>query len=543
MSSGGAVCSVAVACAIVFLTGAWGPGLVVGAPADSAFRWLRQFGTPGWGTAANAIALDGSNVYVAGPMGLHGFVQKFDSDGDALWTRAIVNAEEDFPNAVAASATGVYVATDTKSSLGDHDVLLRKYDPSGNEVWTRLFGTPEFDFAGAAASDASGVYVGGYTLGTFPNVTGAGAGPFLRKYDADGTVLWTQSETSAMGGITAIALDSSRVYVAGWATGTFPGQPALTGYSGAFLRTFDHDGNLLWTREFGIDQNDGATAVAVDASGVYVGGRTGADSFVRKFDLAGNVVWTRRVSNSRNAYVWGVALNGSTLYLAGETDGTFPEETFAYGYHAFVRAYDEDGNIGWTLRFDVSIDNNAAAIGAGPFGIYVAGSTSGALADQTSTGSVDAFVARLAERPGAPENLRVIAGYSQITLSWRAPSSSGDSPIIGYRIYRGRSPDAVSPLADIGEVLTYTDPAVPSGVAFYYQVSARNGAGAGLRSAEVSATAAPLSTFVLLVLGTAYAFVASVGVSFLVYRYRARRRAPSASVPPPTHPPPPPPPQ
>ena len=268
------------------------PAAGLGAKAG-AFLWTRQFGTSE-ADAAKAVSVDGSSVYVAGPMGLHGFLQKFDPDGNALWTRQFGTSMEDFTNAVAAGASGVYVAGYT-TTADDHDVFLQKFDPDGNALWTRQFGTSEFDFATAVAVDASGVYVGGHTLGTFPGETSAGTDAFLRKYDFDGNVMWThQFGTSGADGALAIAVDAFRVYVAGWTTGTFPGQPSVTGYQDAFLRTYDPDGNVIWTRQFGPAETDAAHAVAVDASGVYVAGKTGIVAFVQKFDRDGKAVWTRQ---------------------------------------------------------------------------------------------------------------------------------------------------------------------------------------------------------------------------------------------------------
>jgi len=90
--------------------------------------------------------------------------------------------------------------------------------------------------------------------------------------------------------------------------------------------------------------------------------------------------------------------------------------------------------------------------------------------------------------PGAPQGLVATAGDATVTLTWSAPSSNGGSPITNYRIYRGTSSNGETLLATIGNVLTYTDTAVTNGVTYYYQVSAVNNVGEGLRSNEASAT-------------------------------------------------------
>src|SRR3989454_5558413 len=74
-------------------------------------------------------------------------------------------------------------------------------------------------------------------------------------------------------GAVGIAVDASGVYVAGSINGTLPGQTSA-GSCDAFLRKHDTSGNVLWTRQFGTSGEDEAIAIAVDASGAYVAGRT-----------------------------------------------------------------------------------------------------------------------------------------------------------------------------------------------------------------------------------------------------------------------------
>ena len=90
--------------------------------------------------------------------------------------------------------------------------------------------------------------------------------------------------------------------------------------------------------------------------------------------------------------------------------------------------------------------------------------------------------------PSAPRNLQASGGDSQVALVWEAPSSNGSAPVTNYRIYRGTVPGGESPLATVGNVLTYSDNAVANGLTYYYEVSAVSSAGEGPKSNETSAT-------------------------------------------------------
>src|SRR5207253_9135469 len=129
------------------------------------------------------------------------------------------------------------------------------------------------------------------------------------------------------------------VYVTGSTPDALSGQ-ASAGEQDAFVRKYDANGNLLWTRQFGSSGWDQATGVAADASGVYASGNTGGslpgqstaggpDAFVRKFDAAGNVVWTRQFGSGSSDQVSGVAVNGSGVHVAGGTAGILPGQTSA----------------------------------------------------------------------------------------------------------------------------------------------------------------------------------------------------------------------
>src|SRR5262249_15887967 len=221
---------------------------VLSSPGD--IDWLRQIGSTqqaiGIGRAVDA---DG-NVYLAGdpagPLpgptnagGADPFGRKYDANGIELWTREFGGSAADPPlvvaetiTAVAVHGSAVYVAGYTLGTLpgqvnaGIFDAFVRKYDTDGNELWTRQFGTVASEEADAVAADDTGVYVGGTTVGVFPGQTSSGfSDAFVRKYDVDGTELWTHqfgNNDTSPEAVTGIAVDGSGGYVA--ATLGRPGQ-------------------------------------------------------------------------------------------------------------------------------------------------------------------------------------------------------------------------------------------------------------------------------------------------------------------------------
>jgi Ca2+-binding RTX toxin-like protein len=175
-------------------------------------------------------------------------------------------------------------------------VFVAKYDVSGDEVWTRQFGTPATDLGQGLAVDTGGaVYVAGYTSGTLPGQTSAGSlDAFVRKYTASGSEAWTRQFGTASTDLgLGVAVDANgAVFVAGSTGGALHGE-ASYGESDVFVRKYDSQGHVMWTRQFGSADGDGGHGIAADsADGVYVVGNTvgsmtgevqgGEDMFVAK---------------------------------------------------------------------------------------------------------------------------------------------------------------------------------------------------------------------------------------------------------------------
>ena len=338
--------------------------------AAQTLEWMRQFGS-GVNDDARAVASDGSGAYLTG------------------------------------ATTGVLPG---QSAVGGRDAYVRKYDLNGNEVWTRQFGTTSSDEAHGVAVSASGVYVVGATNGTFAGQSSAGGQDvFIRKYDLNGTVLWTrQFGSSNSDAALAAAADSSGVYVAGTTFGTLPDQTNV-GQEDAFLRKYDPDGNILWTRQFGTAGSEANTAVAPDSSAVYVSGTTDgafagqtdgpfSDVYVRRYDLNGGEVWTRQFGSTgsfASDAAAGVAVDATGIYVAGLTQGALPGQSLVGIEDAFVRKYDANGTEVWTRQFGAAgTFSGAAGVGLAPAGVYVGGVTDGTLPGQTSAGQEDGYVRR-----------------------------------------------------------------------------------------------------------------------------------------------------
>ncbi len=221
-----------------------------------AALWTRQFGSATRDYGLSVAVAGSGDVYVGGYTdgalaganagNYDAFVRKYSSAGVALWTRQFGTASNDYEWAVAVDGSGdVYVAGATLgvldgASVGNYDAFVRKYSSAGVALWTRQFGTALYDLGRSVAVDVTGnVYIAGYTTGALEGTNSGGSDVFVREYDSAGNVVWSgQSGTAGYDYGYGVAVDSSGlVYVAGYTSGTWPGQTNAGG-ADAFVTSF-----------------------------------------------------------------------------------------------------------------------------------------------------------------------------------------------------------------------------------------------------------------------------------------------------------------
>ena len=79
--------------------------------------------------------------------------------------------------------------------------------------------------------------------------------------------------------------------------------------------------------------------------------------------------------------------------------------------------------------------------------------------------------------PSAPRSLQATARNQQVVLAWNPPTFDGNSPVMGYTVYRGPSPVALTSIAGVGAKSFFVDTGLINGQTYYYAVSAWNAAG------------------------------------------------------------------
>jgi len=130
--------------------------------------------------------------------GEDGFIRKYSSAGGVLKTDQFGTGTVDFVGAVARDATNnFYLVGTTFGSLaamnkGQQDAYVRKYNSAGNAIWTRQFGTSSNDTGlGIAAPTSAKIYVVGATGGALGVPSAASKDAYVRRLNVNGVAVWT----------------------------------------------------------------------------------------------------------------------------------------------------------------------------------------------------------------------------------------------------------------------------------------------------------------------------------------------------------------
>jgi hypothetical protein len=155
----------------------------------------RQFSmSPGTGVYVSGVSGTADGVYVAGYLSGAAFVRKYDPHGIEQWTRQFGMHDLLRIYVAGASPEGVYVAGPAligtpgpepgEIYFDDDGGFVRKYDTNGNELWTRKIDMPMLENYMSLNAVSEGVYLK-WGVGQY------GSSNYLRRYDRNGNLLWS----------------------------------------------------------------------------------------------------------------------------------------------------------------------------------------------------------------------------------------------------------------------------------------------------------------------------------------------------------------
>ena len=425
--------------------------------------WTKTYGGSGKdGGGSVKQTTDGGYIFTGQYNYTDVYLVKTDGDGDLIWSKTYGGSGTDGGMDVIQTADSCYLVVGLTKSFGPNpstgNIYVIKTKQNGDTVWTRVIGDNAEDYPRSICEAIDG----GYIIAGFTQSHGAGGRDvYLVKIDANGDTVWTKT----YGGTGQdVAYSIARVGVQGY---IIIGQTDSygAGNSDVWVIRTDVNGDTLWTRTYGGNQDDYASSVARTVDGGYIlTGRTdsygaGGDIYVIKDTMKvvpGTVSGTISYSGDSTG----------TLYISVWTDIEAEEPTVfdSIVSPSFPQAYSitddtlTDGIIGavWTwLKDNPEFPELGEPAGCSDAFFISGGSASGV--DITLT------------EKWAPSTPIASGMAEHILLTW---IESDAVNLVGYRIYRGSNPDNINTL--LADVLPtshyYEDHSVSTGVRYYYAV-------------------------------------------------------------------------
>ena len=298
--------------------------------------WVKTYGPNGGGEEkiyAGSETSDGGYIFV----GLtdskisHGdydiYLIRTDSLGDTIWTRALLNEEGEWGNAVIEDTDGGFIITGCYSSYW---LYIVKTDSLGNVLWSRYY---PFAYIGY---DIKRTQDGGYIVVGMTYYT---SDVVLMKIDSVGDTLWVKYYGGSNNDIGYSVLQTvDGGYIIAGVTASFG-----TGYYDIYIIRTDSIGDTLWTRVYGEDYEEQARKIIKLHDGNYVLVGWQMDSlyyhkvYLLKLNDNGDTLWTRVIGSS--------ALKGYFIEETSDNGFIISGDSSYYGY---LLRTDSLGDVVWS---------------------------------------------------------------------------------------------------------------------------------------------------------------------------------------------------
>ena len=266
----------------------------------------------------------------------------------------------DFGESVITSTDSCYVAIGASESFGNGatDLYAFKVDTGGSYIWSKTFGCPNIDYG----TDLVELNDGSIILAGYSNSFSNGYDLFLVKIQENGNHLWTKT----IGGndwdfcfAAHQTIHSTTGVVLAGETYSYG-----NGNGDAFLVKINTNGDTLWTKTFGGNENDRFNDVIEDENGnIICIGTTNSntlyednDIWIVKTDSSGNLLWDYVHSDTLDDQGISICLSKNGYYIFNGND----EQTSRVApYYACL---DSLGNLVFEENFSGTLDDFSACV-------------------------------------------------------------------------------------------------------------------------------------------------------------------------------------
>lgn len=340
-------------------------------------EWNKQLGTEGW-DSGDSITVDDENfIYITGI--IHG-----DLDGNE-------------------NGGGI-----CNLGLPCSDLFLTKYNSVGEKIWSKQWGTNTNDSARFIISKNGFIYIAGVTNGQFGDEYLGLSDVFIMKLTTDGEILWKKQFGTAQNDYSSsITLDNEdNIYMSLITDGSFQDYENAGSFDIVLLKV-DNNGNLIFAKQFGTNDEERVSGIALLDNNLYLSGHTKGsflqepnsgdfDIFLLKIDLNGEIIHKIQFGTPENDEVNAIKIQNNFIYLAGYTEGDLYSNLSSGLTDTYLAKIDLNQNILWIKQWGTDNEDRMgnSIIFDNLSNIFIGGRTLGSTTGNTNLGNWDTFLTK-----------------------------------------------------------------------------------------------------------------------------------------------------
>ena len=264
--------------------------------------------------------------------------------GEIVWEKTFGGEENDQGYCIIETHDGGYAITGSTESKGNgkKDSWVLRLDKNGELIWEKTFGGDENDQGNSIIETSDD----GYAITGSTESKGNGKQDlWVLKLDRDGELQWEKTfggEENDQGKI-ILQKDNKHFIVAGWT------ESHGIIFADYWLLEIDQTGQLIWDKTYGGDDIDKINALTIDrdnnllALGItWSMGTGGKDAWVVKLDPEGNLVWEKLLGGNQDDELYQIISDKDDYFLIG-----YSYSKGAGGKDAWLVKLDDNGDLQW----------------------------------------------------------------------------------------------------------------------------------------------------------------------------------------------------
>ncbi|MFC2137232.1 cadherin domain-containing protein [Bacteroidota bacterium] len=293
------------------------------------------------------------------------------------WSKVYGGSNYDYPKSIIQTSTGEYLFVgSTRSSDIDvnHDhnpdsveSWLLKLNINGDTLWTKCFGGNRDDMTNSVIETSDGNYL---MVGASHSVDGDLQNNngiqdlWIYKTDTSGQLLWSKNYggTDRDGASEIAALDDGNYIVVGTTLSNDLDVHGAYGSENIWILKINLQGDTLWTKA--ISNTRGYFVMNTSDSNILIAGQSNYDYYIVKLDYSGDIIWSNNYGGSGWDFAESIAETDDGDYIVAGF--TYSNDGDVHGMHG-IRDYwiiklTSEGDTVWTRCFGGSGYDQAYSI-------------------------------------------------------------------------------------------------------------------------------------------------------------------------------------